>query len=398
MMRIFPPASAHPSMRIVVPALLFGFLTACGPENTYQAPPPPAVTVAPPIQKSVTSYLELTGNTQASQTAILTARVAGLLTAINVKDGSEVRKGDVLFTIEPDQYKAQLALAEATLEQNKVTLAGNELVLNRQQLLAASNSASQSALDKARTDYDTTLAAVKAAEANVRLAEISLRYTEVKAPFDGRIERRLVDVGNLVGQSSSTKLATINRITPLYVYFSLSEADVLRVRAMHRSQGSAKIATEEIPIEVGLRDGAGYPYTGRLDYIAPTISASTGTQELRGVLENADRELLAGQFVRIRVPVTTRDDVLLVPQSAVGSSQAGSYVLVLGGDNRIQSRLIKTGQSVGQLQVIESGLEAGDQVVVEGLMRALPGTEVTPRKVTLAEDGGIPGPTTAATN
>lgn len=396
-------------MRVPVPALprcrgiplsallLSGLVAACGPENTYQPPPPPSVTVAPPLKKPVTSYLEVTGNTKASRTVDLTARVAGVLTAVNFRDGADVKAGDVLFTIESDQYQAQLALAQATQLQNEATLVGSQLEFTRQQQLVATRTASQATLDRVRAEYDASKAAVQGAEANVALAKLTLGYTEVTAPFDGRIDRRQVDTGNLVGQGSPTKLATIQQLAPLYVYFSVSETDVLRIRDMLRARGSMEIDVASVPVEVGLREGADYPHKGHLDYIAPSVDSSTGTLEVRAVMPNTDSALLPGLFVRLRVPVEQRDDVLLVPQNAVASGQSGPYLLVVGEDKKVQTRLVRTGQAVGKLQVIESGLAADDRVVVNGTMRAVPGNEVAPTVVALAEDGSIPVTTAAVT-
>jgi RND family efflux transporter MFP subunit len=216
------------------------------------------------------------------------------------------------------------------------------------------------------------------AKANTRTSEINLSYTQVTAPFDGIVTARLVSIGELVG-TSPTQLATIVQLDPIYVNFNISEQDVLRVRAEMRRQGLTPQDLKKVPVEVGLQSETGYPHKGLLDYAAPTLNVATGTLPVRGIFENADHALLPGNFVRVRVPIQQVPQALLVPEVALGSDQGGRYVLVVNGENVIEQRKVAVGQTVGELRVIDSGLNADDRVVVTGLIRAVPGEKVDPQ-------------------
>ena len=199
------------------------------------------------------------------------------------------------------------------------------------------------------------------------------------APFDGIVSAHLVSVGELVGASSPTQLATIVQLDPIYVNFTVNEQDVLRFREEARRRGLTASDIGQFTVEVALQIETGYPHTGKLDYVAPTINQSTGTLAVRGILPNPDRVLLPGFFVRVRVPVDKQQDALLVPDVALGSDQAGRYVLVVNGDNVVEQRKVQTGPLEGGLRVIETGLKADDRVVTAGLLRAIPGQKVDPQ-------------------
>jgi len=359
-------------------ALAALLLAACGEQNRYVAPPPPKVTVANPVRQPVTNYLEVTGNTAAINTVDLVARVQGFLEEIHFKDGDTVKKGTVLFTIEPEPYQVKLDQAEAAEDGAAATLKQSEAEYQRQANLAAKDFASKSALDSALATRDSNKANLVQAKANTRTAEINLGYTKVVAPFDGIVTAHLVSVGELVG-TSPTQLATIVQLEPIYVNFNISEEDVLRVRAEMRRRGLTQSDLKKVPAEVGLQSETGYPHKGLLDYAAPALNTATGTLPVRAIFPNTDRALLPGNFVRVRVPVQQQADALLVPEVALGSDQGGRYVLVVNGDNVVEQRKVGVGQVVGDQRVIESGLKADDRVVVSGLIRAIPGAKVDPQ-------------------
>jgi len=288
-----------------------------------------------------------------------------------------VKKGDLLFVIEPLPYQTKLQQAQAAEAGAKAQLTNADANYNRQLSLQKNNVASVQALDDARAARDNAEAQLQQAQANTALAAITYSYTHVTAPFDGAVSTHLVSVGNLVG-TSPTQLATIVQATPIYVNFNLSEQDVERVRAEMRRRGLTRVEVDKVPMEVGLQTETGFPHTGHLDYAAPSISSATGTLAVRGVLENADRLLLPGNFVRVRIPVAQNVDALLVPATALGGDQGGPYVLVVGPDDVVQQRAVQTGPQDGTLRVIESGLSATDRVVVNGLQRAVPGQKVAP--------------------
>jgi RND family efflux transporter MFP subunit len=360
---------------IALAALL---LAACGQQNRYVAPPPPKVTVAHPVEQPVTEYLEVTGNTAPVNQVDLVARVQGFLQEIHYKDGDTVKKGTLLFTIEPEPYQVKVDQMKAAEAAAAATLKQAEAEYKRQSDLAAKDFASKSTLDQALATRDSGLANLDQAKANTRSAQINLDYTRVTAPFDGIVTAHLVSVGELVG-TSPTQLATIVQLDPIYVNFNISEQDVLRVRAEMKRRGLTPADLKKVEVEVGLQSETGYPHKGLLDYAAPTVTTATGTLPVRGILPNADRALLPGYFVRVRVPVRRQASALLVPDAALGSDQGGRYVLVVNGDHVVEQRKVDVGQSVDHMVVIDSGLEADDRVVVAGVIRAIPGEKVDPQ-------------------
>jgi len=208
----------------------------------------------------------------------------------------------------------------------------------------------------------------------------------VSAPFDGYVTARTVSVGEYVGGAGTpTVLATIVQITPIYVNFNVSEDDVIRIREDMRRRNLTPQDLKKIPIEVGLQTEQGYPHKGMLDYAAPSINASTGTLAVRGILENADRALLPGNFVRVRVPtISSLENALLVPETALGTDQGGRYLLVVGKDDVAEQRKVEVGPLDGTERVIMKGLAADDRVIVEGLLRAIPGEKVEPHTASTA--------------
>jgi RND family efflux transporter MFP subunit len=368
------------AMRAGLAAITLGLLGGCE-QNTFQPPPPPKVDVATPVQRAITRYLDATGNTAPIKSVDLVARVQGFLESINYKDGSFNKQGTTLFTIEPETYKLKLDQAQAAQIGAEASLRQAEADFKRQTDLVARQAVSQATLDSSTSTRDNAQANLQQAQANTRIAEVNYGYTKVVAPFDGIVTAHLVSIGELVGAASPpTQLATIVALDPIYVNFNVSEQDVLRVRAEARRRGLTATDLTRLPIDVGLQTEDGYPHQGNLDYAAPTVNQSTGTLAVRGVISNPDRILLPGFFVRIRVPIDTQQDALLVPDTALGSDQGGRYLLVVNADNVVEQRKVQTGQlEAGGLRVIESGLKPDDRLVVAGLLRAIPGQKVDPQ-------------------
>ena len=365
-------------------------LAGCGEQNAYVPPPPPKVVVAQPLQQDVPLYAELTGNTKAFNEVKLEARVQGFLEQIKYVDGAAVKKGDLLFVIQQSTYQAQLDQAKATLEANKASQANAQVEYSRQSTLGQQQFASQSRVDDAKTKLAETSAAVLGAQANLEVANINLGYTEVTAPFDGIASRHLVSVGALVGYAGPTELASVVQIDPIYVYFEVSETVVQRVKEALSRLGKTMRDVHDVPVEIGLQIEEGYPHKGVIDYIAPQIDASTGTLQVRGIFENKDAALLPGMFARVRVPIRRPAPALLVPDTAIGTSQLGRYVLVVNKDNVVEQRTVTIGQVDKGLRVIESGLKPDDLVVIDGVQRAIPGNKVDPdkQKMTVPAAGG----------
>jgi multidrug efflux system membrane fusion protein len=369
---------------LAVLLLTLGSIAACKKENAYVPPPPPQVGVAKPLQQAVTPYLEVTGNAVAYNQVDLEARVQGYLQEIKYQDGTEAKQADTLFVIEPAPYQAQLQQAQATLAATQADLVQAEAEFNRQFTLGRSDFASQSKVDEARAKRDSDKAKLSDNQAGVTIAAINLGYTQVTAPFDGTVTAHLVSVGGLVGYSGPTKLATIVQLDPIYVTFTVSEQQVLRIKAAMAKRGIKPSAIDNVPVEIGLMTEEGYPHAGKLDYAAPNIDSSTGTLTARAVFKNPDHFLLPGMFVRIRIPQEMQQaNQLLVPDQAIGADQSGSYVLVVDKDNAVSQKTVQTGQLVGQLRVVTSGLTADDMVVVSAIQKAIPGSKVAPLVTTI---------------
>jgi RND family efflux transporter MFP subunit len=348
---------------------------ACGESNRYAAPPLPKVTIATPVERDITNYFEATGNTAAVNSVDLVARVQGFIQGISYADGDFVKKDTLLFTIEPEPYRLKLVASQAAEASAQATLKQAEAEFNRQADLAGKQFASQSTLDQAQATRDAARANLQQAQANTNQAAINLGYTKVVAPFDGVVTARQVSLGQLVGASSPTVLATIVQMDPIYVNFTASERDVLQYHARLAAAGKTVADLIGMPVEVGLQTESGYPHVGKLDYVAPTVNPATGTLTARASLSNADRLLLPGYFVRVRIPGKPQPG-LLVPNVALGSDQGGRYVLVLNKDDVVEQRKVNIGQLVGDLRVIDAGIAREDRVVVGGIMRAIPGQKV----------------------
>jgi RND family efflux transporter MFP subunit len=276
-----------------------------------------------------------------------------------------VKEGQLLFVIEPEPYKQQLALAKAALDR-----AQSEY--DRQLGLIKENATSAANVEKWLRERDQ-------AAAQVELAKLTLGYTHVSAPFSGRIGRRLVDTGNLVGPSANTKLATVEQLQPIYVYFNLNERDTLNAAAIMRQRGlEPRGSVGKAPVHVGLQSQEGYPQEGTLDFLDAGISTSSGTMQMRAVFTNKDQLLVPGAFARVRIPLGESKPMLVVPASAVGNDQEGDYVLVAEAGDVVARRAVTKGPMTPTGCAIRSGVTTEDRVIVNGTMRARPGDIVTP--------------------
>lgn len=342
------------------------------------APPPPEVTVMRPVVRDVIEYAHYTGTTVAHAQVDIRARVAGRLEKVLFQPSAIVKKGELLFVIEPAPYQAKLDMALAELATSQAALELARATRIRKERAWRQRAVSEVEVMQARAQEAQAKAQVQAAKARGEAARIDLGYTHIHAPIAGRLSRSLVDVGNLVGVDGPTLLTTIVDDDPIYAYFRISEADLLRFLALERKKDPDRPKGRH-PVFMALANEEGWPHRGRVDYASNRVDPATGTFEVRGVFPNPDGRILPGLFVRIRVPVEEVKGALLVPDRAVQADQGGRFVLVVDDKGVVHYRRVKVGpRQPDGLRLIRSGLKAEDRVVVKGLLRARPGAKVRP--------------------
>jgi RND family efflux transporter MFP subunit len=378
---------------LFITLVAFILITACEDKNTYSPPPPPKVTVAKALQQGVTDYLEFTGTARAFEEVEVRARVPGFLQSMNFTPGTRVEEGAVLFVIDPREYEAELNAAKAELKSAQVRLKRAETEYARVKKLYEQKAAAQTRVVQWQSDRDVAKADVIRATSRLERARLNLSYTKVTTPLSGRVGRNLVDLGNLVGEGEPTLLAKITKYDPMYVYFNLNERDLLRILAVYRKSIKEKdidpekdsAQSAEIPIYLGLANEEGYPHEGLLDFAESGVDPDTGTLQIRGVFPNPEQppKLIPGLFARIRMPVESRPNALLVTERAIGADQGGRYLLTVNNENVVEKHPIRMGQLNDGLRVIEEGLQADAWVVVNGLQRARPGAKVDPQQINM---------------
>ena len=383
------PALKQLTLFFVISAVTW-LLAACEQKNTYVEPPPPKVTIAQPLEQEVIDYLEFTGTTRAFEEVQVRARVAGFLQSMHFTPGTLVEKGNLLFRIDPREYKAAVNAAQAQLDSANAQLSRAEKEFARAEKLFKQKAGAQSNVVKWRGERDVAKAAVMQAKAKLERARLDLSYTKVTAPIKGRVSRNYVDPGNLVGEGEPTLLTKITVWDPMYAYFNLNERDLLKVMAMYRQTIKEKgldpdtdpDIDAEIPLFLGLANEEGYPHKGTVDFAESGVDPGTGTLQLRGVFPNPGKPkvLFPGLFTRIRMPVDKRENALLVTERAIGADQGGRYLLAVNSENVVEKRPIRMGRLVDGLSVIEEGVQPGEWVVVNGLQRARPGAKVDPEQ------------------
>jgi multidrug efflux system membrane fusion protein len=370
---------------IALPVLAVS-LAACKPENKFMPPPPAEISVGVPLQREVTPFEVLTGNTVSFATVDLVARVEGFLTEIKYVDGAFVKKGDTLFVIEQTMYKAKVKEAEAGLASAQAALVQAEAEFTRQETLLRQNVSAQATYDTAKAKRDSARANVENNEGNLTVAQTNLGYTTVFAPFDGIVSKHLITVGELVGNGVATKLATIVQLDPIYVEFNMSEQDVLQIRENLKDRRLDVTEINKVPLSIGLMNEDGFPHQGHLNYVSPELNASTGTILVRGLFSNPTRALVPGFFVRVKMPQGLgASAALLAPNRVIAEDQAGKYLLTVNKDNVVEQTRITTGQLLtGGLRVIATGLKADDRIVLSTNSRAIPGGKVVPKLTTIS--------------
>jgi len=393
----------------------------CPPANQQMEMPAPEVKVTYPVQQAIVSYVEQTGTAQATERVELRPRVAGYLDQRNFSDGDVVKAGQLLFVIDEEPFQVKLDYARARVNEARSALQRAEQskareIADAQQSLAQSehrlatinhernvgllgqNALSRQEYDKteaalraaearvissaaeveqSKVTYDTNIlsaqAALALAESEVRTAEIDLGYCRITAPISGVIDRRAMDVGNYITADNSTILATIVSVDPIYAYAAISEDDLIRLKKRYSNLNGEGV----VPVFMGIGDDRTYPYEGILEYIAPTIQAATGTVQIRGEFKNAGM-VMPGMFIRMRIPAEDVPDAILVSERSLGYDQAGTYVYVVNGENKIERRNVVAGDFIDGKRVVTGEIKMGEMVMADGLLKVRPGGGVTP--------------------
>lgn len=354
--------------------LALALLSGCGEkkEASSQAPPP-AVGVVNVMEKAVTPGASFVGRVEAIKKVDVRARVQGFLEKRLFTEGQDVKEGDSLFLIERAQYEAQVDQAKADLARAEAEAANTGLQLRRAQELLRTNNIPAATVDERAAADRKAQAGVLEAKAALRQAEINLSYTEINAAITGRIGRSRFSVGNLVGPDSGV-LATIVSQDPMYVTFPVSSREVLEFRRHSLQEG----APPKVVAHITLPDGRPYPHDGTLDFIDVQVSRETDTITVRAEFPNPDRLLVDGQFANVTVERAQPQPALVVPQAAIQRDQAGPFVLVVGGDKKVEVRRVQTGASQGGQTVIQDGLKEGETIIVQGVQKVRPGQVVDP--------------------
>lgn len=370
------------AMRPLTALVALAGLTA-GPAQAQQDPPP--VDVARPLVREIVEYDVYTGRFEASERVEVRSRVSGHLEGVHFEDGQTVTSGTPLFTIDRRTFRAELARAEATVKAAEAARLLATLELERAETLAERNVGTAQEVDRATATLAEADANLAIAEAELRQARLSLDFTEIRAPFHGRMSRTRVDPGNLVvgGAANATLLSTIVSLDPLHFVFTISESDYLRYARLHGGTGGNGGTPPPIGVGVRLMDEEAFEHHGTLDFLDSEIDPNSGTIVARALIPNPDHFLVPGIFGRLRLPAGEPFDAVLVPGEAVLSDQARKMVYTVDSEGTVSLRPVELGELHRGLRVIKDGLSADDRVIVAGLQRARPGAKVTPEEVTL---------------
>jgi len=361
----------------IVPA--FTRATAADSSTAAPRPPAPKVTIAPVEEKMLTEYEEIVGRVDATETVELRARVSGHLDAVHFDAGQFVKKGDLLFTIDPRWYRAQFDLASAQAAEARAHAAVAERESKRAADLLAASAISTEEADARESRAIEARAALASAEASLAVARLDLEHTEVRAPISGRVSRAIITPGNLVSGApgNATLLTTIVSVGDAFVYADVDESTVLKFNRLVREN---RLPSEggRVPVDMQLADETGYPRHGFIESTDNRLNPATGSLALRLVFPNTDHALVPGMFARVRLPVSGPQPTLLISERAIGTDQSQKFVLAVGDDNTAVYRTVKLGGSADGKRIIRTGVNSGDRIIVNGLQRVRPGMIVNP--------------------
>jgi len=370
-----------------VGALMLLLAAACGKKDP-PAPPPTAVTVADVLQQEINEWDEFTGRIEAVDAVAIRPRVSGYIERVAFAEGKEVKKGDVLFVIDPRPYEAELARAAAELQRarTRAALAGKEV--ERAERLVAVQAISREEFDTRTSAEAESKASIAAAEAAVATARLNTEWTRVRSPISGRVSRAEITEGNLVqaGPPDATLLTTVVSLDPVYVYFEGDEQTYLHYGELARAGGRPSSRDVRNPIQLGLANEQGFPHTGYVDFVDNQLNPETGTIRARGVFSNKDRVFTPGLFARLKLIGSARYRAVLVLDRAIGTDQDKKFVLALKPDSTIEYRPVRVGRLVDGMRIVTSGLKGGERIVINGLQRVRPGMKVAPTVAPMAQD------------
>ena len=375
-------------LALVSAVWLSGSLLGCA-DKPPAPPPPPAVTVAPVLQRDIAEADEFSGRLAAVDQVEIRPRVSGYIKRVAFTEGREVRKGEVLFEIDPRPYQADLERAQAQLEQARTAAELAVREVGRAEKLVNAQAISREEFDTRTSAQANGAAGVRAAEAAVETARLNLGWTRVRSPIAGRVSRAEVTEGNLVqaGPPDATLLTTVVSLDSMYLYFDSDEQTYLRYSGRAAAAGNRGWRDARFPVYLGLANETGFPHEGRLDFVDNRIDPASGTIRTRAIFSNRDRRFTPGLFARVRLVGSQRAPALLVRDAAVGTDQDRKFLLVLGKGDSLQYRPVELGRlSDDGLRIVRKGVEAGDKVVVNGLMRVRPGVKVSPKLVAMVPD------------
>lgn len=365
-------------------------LSACRrPQAQAPIPPPPTVTVASPVERELTEEVDLSARVEAVETVEIRPRVSGYLAEVRFQAGQRVERGDVLFVIDPRPFAAALQRAEADLAQARARAEGAERDERRAAALLEQKAISSEEADQRRTRLSEARAAVAAAEAAVTTARLNVEYTQVRSPIRGRITRPFVTPGNNISgvDGFTTLLATVVTDDPVHVYADIDELTIQRLQALKATGQLGTNAQGRLPVRLTIPDAPALTRSGFVESFNNRIEADTGSLLIRAEVPNADGALIPGQFARLRLPVSEKARVLLVPEVAIGTDLAQKYLLLVSASNTVDYRAVVLGAAVDGQRVVREGLQGGEKVIINGSARVRPGLPVNPVTGTNAPAG-----------
>jgi membrane fusion protein, multidrug efflux system len=377
--------------RLLLASFLVLALAACGQRQQTQAPgapPPPAVSIANPVEKTVVEWDEYTGRFDAVDTVEVRARISGVLNEVKFTDGAIVKKGDLLFVIDPRPFQRILDRDRASLQGAKVQVEFSQKDLERARPLVANNTISQQVFDQRTQAVRAAEANVLSAEASVRSSELDVEFTQIRSPVTGRISRKLVSEGNYItgGSGSGTLLTTIVSIDPIFFYFDVSEADFLKYQRLDALGLRPNTRDSTNVVELALQNDKGFPYKGKMNFVDNRIDQNTGSLRGRAVFDNPSQLFQPGLFARVRLVGSGEYKAIMLPDVAIATDQSNRFVFVVGDDGTVSSKPVTLGPIIDGLRVIRTGIAANDWVVVNGVQRARTGIKVKADKTVIEQN------------